>query len=257
MASWSSRRKLRYALGVTFVLVVFIAVPVFLLVYKAPTCFDLRQNGKETGIDCGGSCARLCQSAFLPPSIKWGGAKLEKLADGLYNISAYLVNPNINGAAKDVPYRMSLYDAAGVLIVEKDGKVNLNPYRNSLAFQTAVNVEKRVPTKATFEFTKAPMWFKSEDALVNLNIVDRKYEEDGTSSSLEVILENRGLTALENIQVSVILYDISDNVIGFSQTFIDSIAPKGGRESANYTWPINREGKVTSIEVMSSIRSYE
>jgi hypothetical protein len=36
------------------------------LVYKSffveiPTCSDVKQNGSETGIDCGGSCTQVCR----------------------------------------------------------------------------------------------------------------------------------------------------------------------------------------------------
>jgi hypothetical protein len=254
MASWSSRRKLTYALIVVFALLVFIVVPAFLVFYKAPTCFDGKMNGNETGFDCGGSCARLCQSAFLPPRVEWGGAKFERLADGLYNVAAYIVNPNMTGAAVDVPYKMALYDDRGILITERAGKVTLYPHRNSLAFQTAVDVDKRVPTKATFEFTSPPNWFKSTDNLWGLAVLDKKYQEDDIGSSLEVTLENTTLIPYEDVQVSVVLYDIDGNAIGFSQTRIDALASKNSREIAPYTWPVTRNGRVTTIEVIPSIQ---
>ncbi len=251
MSSWSSRRKFSYGFTALLAVIVFIAVPAFLLFYKAPTCFDAKQNGNESGVDCGGSCSRLCQSAFLPPRIEWGGVKFEKLAEGLYNVASYIVNPNINGAAKDVPYKISLYDKEGI-ITERAGKISLHAHRDSLAFQTALNVGKRIPTKATFEFTSAPVWFKSHDTLEGIAVVNKEYKEDGSNSSLEITLENKTLFPYDNIQVSVVLYDIEDNAIGFSETFIDTIPAKGGREVAPYTWPISRNDKVKTITVLLS-----
>lgn len=253
MASWSARRKFSYAFVLIITVIIFIAVPFFYFFYRAPTCFDGKNNGNELGIDCGGSCSRLCQSAFLPPRIEWGGAKIEKIADGLYNVAAYIVNPNINGGAIDVPYKISLYDKEGFPITEREGKINLYARRNSLAFQTAINTDEKIPTKATFEFTKTPVWFKSNDTLGGLSVIDRKYAEDRDSSSLEVILENRSLLNYKDVRIGVVLYDQIGNVIGFSQTVIDEIAGKGGREIAPYTWPINRNGMVTTIEVIPSI----
>ena len=100
MASWSSRRRSPYGSIVVLVIILFIGVPAFYLFYKAPTCFDNKRNGDELGTDCGGSCVKLCQSAFLPPRVEWGGAKVEKVVNGLYNVAAYIVNPNVNGAYK-------------------------------------------------------------------------------------------------------------------------------------------------------------
>ncbi len=252
MATWSTKRKLTYAGSAIILLGVLIIVPLFKLFYKAPTCFDGKQNGDETGLDCGGSCKRLCQSAFLPPRIKWGGAKLEKLANGLYNASSYIINPNIIGGAIKVPYKISLYDAEGVLITERLGKVNLYPHRDSLAFENAIKVNNSIPKTATFEFINSPLWFKSNDQLAGISIIDKKYEEDDKTSSLQIILENKTLYPYTNILVSVILYDIDDNVIGFSQTKVDNIS-KNSKETAVFTWPVSRNGQVVRQDVLLNL----
>jgi hypothetical protein len=253
MATWSGKRKLFYSSLLVGVVVFFVAFPILYFSYKAPTCFDGIRNGDEQNIDCGGSCVRLCQSSFLPPRIVWGGAKLEKVADGLYNVASLIENKNIAGAAVNVPYKVSLYDDRGVFILEKTGVVTLYAHRNSLAFIPAINTDKRIPVKATFEFTKSPQWFKSSDDLLGLSIIDKKYTEDETGSSLEVTVQNNTLYEYKNILVSVILSDLNGNVIGFSRTIIDSISPKGAREIAPFTWPIGRNGKVASIEVITTI----
>ncbi len=254
MSSWANRRKLVYALLLLIFVTLLIGIPAWKVFYKAPTCADRIMNGNETGVDCGGSCKRLCQSAFISPRIEWGGAKLERVADGLYNASAYIVNPNISGGAIDVPYRISLYDSEGIIITERNGNMNIYPRRNSLAFQTAIKTEKRIPTKATFEFTSSPIWFKSTDLLEGISIIDKKYIEDENGSSLEVYLENKTLTPYKDIQVGVVLYDNEDNVIGFSQTKIDNLPPKNQREVAPFTWPTGRNGRVAKIEVITNIR---
>lgn len=253
MSTWSSRRKFSYGLGVIVTLIVLVILPIFYFFYKPPTCSDNRQNGNELGIDCGGSCVKLCQNTFLSPQIAWGGAKFEKVVDGLYNVAAYIINPNVNGAAIDVPYKISLYDNRGILITDRQGKVTLSPHRNSLAFEPAVDVGKRIPVKAIFEFIEAPVWFKSHDTLGGLAVIDKTYREDGSSSSLEVTLENRTLYPYKNINISVVLLDSKGNAQGFSRTKVDNIDPKNGREIASFTWPINRNGSITSIEVIPII----
>lgn len=253
MASWSTKRKLAYSSTVIFVLILLVVLPVFYFLYKPPTCTDNKMNGNEIGIDCGGSCIKLCQNSFIPPKIGWGNAKFEKVNEGFYNVAAYIINPNINGAALDVPYKIALYDSSGSLIVEKRGKVTLYAHRNSLAYEPAVDVGKRIPVKATFEFIESPNWFKSHDAIDGLVIIDKRYNEDNNSSSLEIELENKTLYSYNDIQVSVILYDINGNAIGFSRTNIDSISEKSGREIAPFTWSFGRDGKVTSIEVLPMI----
>lgn len=254
MASWSSKRKTVYGLIVLFIIVFLIALPLFLILYKPPSCFDGKMNGSETGIDCGGSCLRICQSAFLTPKILWGGTKFEKIAKGIYNASSYIENNNIYGAVKNVPYKMSFYDSSGLLIADRIGYLDIPPHRNVLAFETGINTKERVPIKATFEFLKPPVWFKSHDELDNLTILKKDYSELNDSSTVNVVLENKGLIPYQNIVLYVVLYDINQNVIGFSRTEVDEVKPKS-RENAVFTWPFNRSGQVTSIEVLPFIES--
>jgi hypothetical protein len=250
MSSWASRRKLLYGSGGILFVVIPICLLIFFYLYKPPTCSDGKRNGDEFGVDCGGSCVRLCQSSFLPLKVKWGGAKFEKLTNGLYNAAAYVVNDNTDGAAKNVPYAISLFDNRGVLIVERKGKLTIPPHRNALAFEPAIEVGERIPAKATFELLEPPLWFKSEDTLGGISVIDQKYEEDETSSFLEVTLENKTLNVYKDIIVSVVLYDSDGNVQGFSKTKIDKINAKGGREIAPFTWSKSRGGVVSSIEVI-------
>ena len=257
MASWATKRKILYGGSVIFVVLAIVFIIIFSFFYKAPTCFDNIKNSDEQGIDCGGSCVKLCQSAFLPLKISWGGAKFEKIAPRLYNLASYIVNPNTTGGAINVPYKFSLFDSKGILIIERTGKVNIGAHRNTLAFLSGVDVSERIPAKAVFEFTEGPVWFKSSDSLNELIIVDKKYEEDDKSSFLNVTFENKGLKSYRNLIVGVVLYDENNNAIGFSQTKIDAIYPKtetnNNREIAAFTWPVTRNGKVTSIEALPII----
>ena len=250
MATWASRRKFMYGGSVVLALLLIILGIFFSLFYKKPTCFDGIQNGGELGIDCGGGCVKLCQSAYLGPKIAWGGAKVEKVADGLYNAASYIINPNTNAAAVNVPYKIALFDEQGILIMERQGSVTLSAHRNTLVFEPSIATGKRIPVKATFEFLAPPVWFKSHDTLDGLAILDKKYTEDDQTSSLEVTLQNKSLLPYKNITIAAVLFDINGNAIGFSQTKIDEIAPNGGTQLAPFTWPFSRDNKVISIEAL-------
>ena len=247
MASWSKRRRLIYG-GIVIVFVAAaIIVPGFFLFYKAPTCFDGVRNGSEQGVDCGGSCQKLCASAFKSPSVSW--ARSENVVPGLYNIAAYVINPNADGEARNVPYHMGIYDDHGTSITDITGTMTLPSNRNTLAFQGTVNVAKQIPARILFEFTGAPDWNKRADPLAALSIVGKDYSEDGAGSSLTVTLKNASVNPLPRMTVYAVLYDQDGNAIGFSRTVVDGIAPQG-TAVAPYTWPQNRHGKVISIEIL-------
>ncbi len=247
MSSWSNNRKIIYGGTVTLVLVLLITVPVFKYFYKAPTCSDGLQNGNETGVDCGGSCSRLCQNSFLNADVAW--TRFEEVAPHLYNIAAYIVNPNTEGEAIDVPYHLAFYDNNGVIITDRSGITTLPPHRNTIAFQGSVNVGKRIPAKALFEFITAPNWHKRIDPLSKITITDKNYNEDSGGSSLTATLNNNDIYPLSNISVYAVLYDKDSNAIGFSKTVLDEIPAKGSA-IAPFTWVVNRDGKVISVEVL-------
>lgn len=245
--SWSNNRKTLYLIIVLFVVIVLIALPIFFLVYRAPTCFDGVKNGGETGVDCGGSCSRLCASAFLPATVSW--SRYEEIAPNFYNLAAYIINPNSDGEAKNVPYKFSLYDNHGIPIDEYTGYVNLPPHRNSLAFTGAISVKNRKIGKVTFEFTGAPEWYKRADPLTSLVISAKDYTEDDTGSSLMVTLKNSGFSPLRKMSVFAVLFGEDGNALGFSKTLIDGI-PADQTVTAPFTWPIDRHGSVVSIEII-------
>jgi len=247
MATWAERRKFMYALAVIIFIVGVIGIPAFLLIYKAPTCFDGKQNGGERGVDCGGKCTRLCQSEFLSPNVAW--ARIEKVVPGVYNAAAYIINPNTEGEAENVPYKMSLFDKDGMLIIEQVGKVTIPPHRNTLAFNSLMKVDSSIPAKVLFEFTNRPDWYKKIDTLSSVVVTNKEYKEDGDKSSLLVSFMNDSLNSIGRMSVFAILYDKDGNSVGFSRTIVDAIAPKS-TVVAPFTWNTNRQGEVVSIEVL-------
>jgi hypothetical protein len=118
-----------------------------------------------------------------------------------------------------------------------------------LAFQGAINTGKRIPAKALFEFTAAPNWHKKADPLSKISIGDKNYSEDQSGSSLSVTLNNNDILPLDNVSVYTVLYDKDGNALGFSKTVLDEI-PANGSALAPFTWPLDRNGKVISMEVL-------
>ena len=247
MASWSQRRKMIYGGIASLVACAAIFLPAFFFFYKAPTCSDGMKNGDETGVDCGGSCQRLCPSAFLSPSVSW--TRMEQVAPGLYNVAAYIINPNPNAGAVSVPYHVIVYDDQGIEITEYTGTVTLRPQRNTLAFSAAVPMGKRIPAKALFQFTAAPDWIVQPDLLQSLVIGDKKYSEDDTGASLSVTLKNSSVNPIGRTDVYAVLYDKDGNALGFSKTILDGI-PSQGSAVAPFTWPSSFKDFVISIEVL-------
>ena len=85
---------------------------VYSLVFKAaPTCFDAKQNGAETGIDCGGGCAPCGQK--YAQDIEAGSIVRFPSGDARTVVLAYLKNPNDNFGVRDVIYTVTAKNASG------------------------------------------------------------------------------------------------------------------------------------------------
>jgi len=247
MSSWSGKRKSIYATIVVVLALVGLWALVFYVFYKPPTCFDGLKNGDEQGVDCGGSCTKLCQTGFLSPYIEW--TRFKEIAPGLYNIAAYIVNPNTRGTAKGVAYHIQVLDSQGIPIRDLNDVTGIPPGRNTLVFVGSVKIGPQTPAKAFLEFTSAPDWTLLNDPLATLSVIDKKYIENDTDSSLTVTIANGGALPIDNVTVYAVLKDANGNVLDFSKTLIDRI-PANGSALAPFTWPTSHGSAVVSIEVL-------
>lgn len=247
MASWAQKRRFMYGGTVVAIILIIVGLWSFKTFYKPPTCFDNIMNGDEQGVDCGGSCQKLCASSFVTPSVAW--TSFEPVASGLYNVAAYIINQNITGTAMNVPYHMVLYDNKGVEIVDVPGAVTLPPNRNTLAYIPIVSTGKIPVYRVFFEFTQFPDWKRQADTLGALKITDKRYTEDQSGSSLLVTLANSSVYTIGKFSVYVVLSDAKSNVIGFSKTIVDGVGPHA-TVTAPFTWPMSHNGAVISEEVL-------
>src|SRR3989344_5605526 len=112
--SWSLKRRLIYiaiVLGIVFFTIV---IPSFLNFSKEPSCVDKKKNQDEKGIDCGGSCLKICESETSLPSILLSQAF--EVAPGVYNALVLVENSNINSESNSASYIFILKDNEGNII---------------------------------------------------------------------------------------------------------------------------------------------
>lgn len=252
MSSWSQRRKSIYLLIFAIFLFGFIILPVYLIFYEAPTCFDEKQNGDEKGIDCGGSCAILCRSQYLDPNIIW--SRVIKVKPGTYNALAYIDNPNIDVGSDSISYVFKIKDKDGVLIYERKGETSIPPNKFFAIFESGISTGEKIPAKTTFQFTKEAIWKKQENKEVGIHILKKAISQEDYSPRVDATLENTTLDPIFNIEVVVIAYGEDGNALGFSRTFIDKLN-KSQSEDIVFTWPEPFNSNVVKIEIIPRVIS--
>src|SRR6266404_4042388 len=102
MPSWSHKRQLLYLLIPLTIAIAGYAYIYSHYIYSPATCFDGVQNGRETGVDCGGVCSLLCKGDAIVPVVLW--AKSFNVTGSVWNAVAYVQNSNITSSAQNVPY---------------------------------------------------------------------------------------------------------------------------------------------------------
>jgi hypothetical protein len=250
--SWAQRRKTTYILAILFVLTIIIAIFLFFVLNKQPTCFDGKQNQNETGIDCGGSCKILCREQYVNPVIIWGPRWAKVLSSGTYNFLTYAQNPNLGAGAYNVSYILSVYDKQDLLLYQKPGITYIPPNNNFVIFEDGINLHDKTPFRAKIEFTGNPVWEKIDSRESSVTAISKNLINEDTKPKLLVTMSNTTLKPIQNIEAIAILYDENNNAIAFSRTKIDSI-DKDSTADIVFTWPEKFDKKVVRIDIVSKV----
>ncbi len=246
---WAFWRRVEYGtgFGVFWILVFsFIYVQYF---YAAPTCFDESQNGEERGVDCGGSCIRMCSFEVTKPTVAW--ARSFRVSDGQYNAVAYLDNKNKIAASPEVAYTFSLYDEQG-LITERSGTTILPPDSSYPIFESRIDTGGRVPLQTFLEIGPIDLWLPAEAAVQQFTVTDRKLTGVDASPRLDAKLYNNSLTAADRVEVVATIFDRDGNALNASRTFVDNFDGRT-EETVVFTWPEPIAKTLKSCEVPTDI----
>ena len=248
--SWAFKRQIFYV----SILILLLGVSAFLIIYpkfnKPPTCFDGKQNGQESGVDCGGMCARACIGQVDDVSLVW--ARAFRVVPGRYNAVAYLVNHNEKTAARKVNYRFRFADKNNVYIGKREGSIFIPPGRAFAIFEPGIDIGNSIPVYVNFEFTQAPLWLQVPEEKINqlkVLVSDIKLTDETTTPRLSAVIKNNSLFTIPDVGVIAILYDESGNAISTSRTYLTELGPLGGA-NINFTWPEPMSGIVVAKEII-------
>lgn len=246
MSLWAIRRKAMYTAVFLGVLVVIVGVPTVIFLYDKPTCFDGKKNQKESGVDCGGSCLRLCVQDFAPLVLIW--ERFSEVVPGVYNLVAYIENPNLTVGVGDMPYAFKVYDYSGTLITERKGITSVPVGKKFAIFEPAIETGPLTPSRVSFDFTADPYWKYSEYE-IGLEVFDIKHSEDSGFAKIDARLKNTTGDEIYDIEVIALVYDTNGNAMMFSATKVDELRPKGST-SITFTWPSLFLNTISRVEIL-------
>jgi len=232
--SWAQKRKLIYLGSILIIFLIMVVLPTVLYLYKEPTCFDGKQNQTELGVDCGGPCSLLCPAQYVPLNIIW--SRFSKVTDGVYNVLAYIENPNLNAGADNLFYTFKLYDKDGILLKERSG-VTFAPANKVMAvFEPELLTGSQVPQRVEFSFSSQAVWNKQASKESGLSITQPVVSREETAPRLSAVITNKTINIIKQIEAVAIIYNDLGNTIAFSRTVVDSLQDKESK-NISFNWP--------------------
>ncbi len=246
---WAFWRRVQYGTGFGLFLTCIFALIYFGYVYEPASCLDGSKNGDEAGVDCGGSCSRICTFTVEQPEAKW--ARSFRVREGEYNAVAYIINRNRIAASPEVRYTFSLYDAQG-LITERSGTTVLPPDSEYPVFEARIYTEERIPTQTFIEIEPVDMWLPAKVGRDQFTVLDRQLFDADGEPKLKTKIKNNALTEAGEVEVVATIFDAKGNALTSSRTFVDNFAPRSEVEAV-FTWPEPIAKTVRSCEVPTDV----
>lgn len=245
--SWGTHRRNTILLTAFLLIFVPISLISFLIFYTPPSCFDGKQNQDETGIDCGGSCVLLCTDQVTDPVVLW--ERSFKVVDGLYNVMAYIENPNPTAFVQNIPYSFKLYNEERVLIAERKGVTSILPKSVLPIIENNIQTFEQVPARVSFEFEGDFVYERTDPRDSIILIKDEVFENEQTNPRIRARIQNISLQPINDIDVIVIVYNAFDTVVGVSSTYVDRLSPEQTRDIV-FTWPEPLSDTHSRIEII-------
>lgn len=230
--NWDTKRKIVYALAFS---VTVLAIAVFFLrgiLFPVPSCSDKKQNGYETGVDCGGVCALKCTQEVNPLSVVW--SKAVRSGPGVFDYIGMVKNTNIDNASHEIGYKFIVYDDEGNEINVLAGSTT--PPLDGLFPIIVQSIQSsKIPSRVSLVLSDGPHYKVLESPTSpTIRIMDRKYEA-GLIPRVYATLMNTKRIDIRNLPVRVVLFDKDDNAYAVGETLIPEF-PKEGVRDISFTW---------------------
>lgn len=246
---WALWRRLQYGLSF-FSIVLLVAAGTYRLYFYSPgDCFDKATNGDERGVDCGGSCVRICASDTLPPKILW--AESFNITGNQYNAVAYVENVNQVASAPLIKYKFEFFNGTQK-VGERSGETVLPPSSIYPIFEGRIALESEVITETILTIEPIEVWVPATIGRGQFKTTNLSLTGADTAPRLAVTIENAELTVAKNIEIVATLFNAAGQPITASQTFIDALAGRSVKDIV-FTWPNSISKTIRSCEIPSDI----
>ena len=245
----AGRQKKQLIIGVIFILLLAAAGYGFIdrfFIIEA-TCSDGIQNGKEEGIDCGTlACGFVCQEPVKPLQVS--EEKLFRIGPGNYDFVAKLVNPNSSYGASEIAFSIGL---AG--LGTRPGATYILPGQTKYVVHASLRTEGEV-SSADLRVNSV-QWEKLDMPAGEVELVNRRssFVVSANESAFEGAIFNDSNYDFDSVDVSIVLFDASNSIVGVNHTVIRTLLSNTER-SFRVVWPFALDGVVrTEVQATTNL----
>ncbi|MDB5260714.1 MAG: hypothetical protein JWN37_945 [Candidatus Nomurabacteria bacterium] len=230
--NWSTRRKIVYGILAIVIMVIICLYLFWGTIFPTPTCNDGKQNGYESGVDCGGLCALRCAQEVVPLKVLWSRAL--QTSSSSYDLVMMVTNKNIDNTPRAVGYSFVLYDESGQKAMTISGSTTA-PLDSDFPIVRQNISLSRAPSQVTAEVVDGPHFKVNENpASPTIRQSNIKYEA-GTIPRVYATLTNTKRIVINNLPVRVVVYDSHNNAIATGETIIPLLDKEESKQVV-FTW---------------------
>ncbi len=248
--SWAIQRRTLIIFAIVLVALAVIAVTAISIFYETPSCADGKENQDEEGIDCGGSCQRLCSASVVPPTVSF--VRTLPGIDGRTDIVAYVENPNPSASALQARYTIELYREDRTVIAALQGTVDLPPSSSVPIFIPNAYSGVEDVAQAFVMFDQLSLMFNRDSGGYIVPTATDVRSEVTASPRVTAVINNPSAETLRLVPVVVTVFNAEDIVIAASRTVIDVLPPQG-QANIVVTWTVPFSEAPSRIDVRPAI----
>lgn len=222
----------RRALILSAVLVAAVLV-ILALGYAAvpePSCTDGMKNQDEEGLDCGGSCARICEEAARAPVVSFSRLIPQ---NGRTDLVFYIENPERASRNEDAAFSYAIYSERGDLIASSTVPVYLPPQKTVPVFVPGVLATSTAKAKVFVELADLGTFIEVGEgaypAVESFRLTDAT-----TTPKLSATILYDGERTIREVPVVATVFT-GDVAIGVSATVLSRLVP-GVPAEAVFSW---------------------
>lgn len=229
--------------------------------HTAPTCMDGKQNGRETGVDCGGVCSNACMAPIAIQDLQITEVALMPGGTGKTDALGVIYNPNDTSGASRFSYTFEIKDASGQVVATQTGTNTILPQERKTLLAIGLMTPQASGLSGTLRVGN-PEWeqFSGYQSRPNLNIYNRRYTELGPGSG-PGFSEAVGLVSNESpydfrvLTVVVVLRDTNGKPLAANSTQMNTVA-SGEQRDFRLVWPEAFPGAVTAVDMTIDADAY-